>query len=434
MTHHAPVGIGAFRGADPAALRGLIERAADRIESVEPDIAALLPEADRRVRLLAELGRAAAGPLSGVPVGVKDIFRVDGWATRAGSRLPPELFAGEESTAVSRLKAAGAIILGKTVTTEFAYFGPGPTRNPWNTGHTPGGSSSGSAAAVSAGYCPIALGTQTIGSIGRPASFCGVVGFKPSYGRVPTEGVVPFSVSADHVGVLAADVETAAVAASVLWDDWSGADSGARSGSAGDGTGRVVLVVDDAYSAQADDEIRAAVDRVVSRLVQAGWRAERVPLFYDIADINGIHGRMVARDFADVHAAWVRDHEALYSPRSLELIATGSTVTATELEQARRCRAEVRARIDAIIGDHGAAFIVSPSAPGAAPAGIDSTGSPMLNLPWTYAGVPTVTLPAALASNGLPLGVQLAGAFGTDERLIATAAEIEQLIGFRPPR
>ena len=166
----------------------------------------------------------ARPPLFGALVGVKDIFHVDGFVTRAGSELPPELFAGPEASCVTALRAAGALILGKTVTTQFAYFAPGPTRHPLSTTlgetRTPGGSSSGSAAAVAAGFAPLALGTQTIGSIIRPAAFCGVVGFKPSFGRVATDGVIPLSPSADTVGWLAATLEVAVRSASFGRGGW----------------------------------------------------------------------------------------------------------------------------------------------------------------------------------------------------------------------
>ncbi|MBI4771596.1 MAG: amidase, partial [Chloroflexi bacterium] len=194
----------------------------------EPAVLAFLPEPDRFDRLRREAAALlerypdpdARPPLFGAPVGVKDIFHVAGFPTRAGSRLPPEALAGPEADSVRALKAAGALILGKTVSTEFAYFGPGPTRNPHAPDHTPGGSSSGSAAAVAAGLCPLALGTQTIGSIIRPAAFCGVVGFKPGYERVSRAGVIPLSPSLDHVGVFAAEVAGVALAARVLVGDW----------------------------------------------------------------------------------------------------------------------------------------------------------------------------------------------------------------------
>ena len=172
-----------------------------RFKKLEPSIHAFVPEDNRFDRLRRD-ARALVDrypkplsrpPLFGLPFGIKDIFRVEGFDTRAGSNLPPETFAGREARAVTILKSAGALILGKAVTTEFAYFGPGPSRNPHNLDHSPGGSSSGSAAAVAAGLCPIATGTQTIGSIVRPASFCGIVGFKPSYERISRSGVIPLA-------------------------------------------------------------------------------------------------------------------------------------------------------------------------------------------------------------------------------------------------
>ena len=192
-------------------LRDYVEAALDRVERYEGRIRSLLPEPGRKERVLAEAAALEAAwpdpasrpPLYGALLGVKDIFAADGFDTRAGSRLPPESFAMPQGPVVSALRAAGAIVLGKTVTTEFAYFAPGPTANPWDLSRTPGGSSSGSAAAVAAGFCSIAVGTQTIGSISRPAAYCGVTGWKPSYDRTSRDGVVPFSPSLDHVGLLA---------------------------------------------------------------------------------------------------------------------------------------------------------------------------------------------------------------------------------------
>src|SRR3970040_1828025 len=186
----------------------------ERFAEREAEVRAFVPEESRFERLRREakalLSRfpdsGERPPMFGVLIGVKDIFRVGGFPTRAGSRLPAEVFEGPEAEPVKKLKAAGTLVLGKTVTTEFAYFAPGPTRNPHNLAHTPGGSSSGSAAAVAAGLAPLARGPQTIGSIVRPAAFCGVVGFKPSFGRISTEGVIPLSPSLDHVGFFTQDV------------------------------------------------------------------------------------------------------------------------------------------------------------------------------------------------------------------------------------
>lgn len=205
------------------------ETCLDRLDDLDSEVRAFLPEEDRRARVVGAVAECVdrysnpgdRPPLFCVPVGVKDIFHVDGFETRAGSDLPGEILGGPQSDAVTALIDAGAVVLGKTVTTEFAYFDPGPTRNPHDTDHTPGGSSSGSAAAVAAGMTPLALGSQTVGSIIRPASFCGIVGVKPTYGRIPIGGVLPLSPSADHVGYFTQDVSGARHAASVLYDEWA---------------------------------------------------------------------------------------------------------------------------------------------------------------------------------------------------------------------
>jgi Asp-tRNA(Asn)/Glu-tRNA(Gln) amidotransferase A subunit family amidase len=212
----------------PGGLLAAIDRLEERFAEVEPGILAFVPEEGRFSRLRREADELLARypeteerpPLCGVLLGVKDIFHVEGLPTRAGSRLPLEELAGPEAAVVASLKAAGALVVGKTVSTEFAYFAPGPTRNPHAPDHTPGGSSSGSAAAVAAGLCQLALGTQTIGSISRPAAFCGIVGYKPTHERISREGVIPLSPSLDHVGLLAPDVPGLAAPAELLCQDW----------------------------------------------------------------------------------------------------------------------------------------------------------------------------------------------------------------------
>ena len=258
-------------------LLGYINRLCDHIDAVEPKVQALLPEPDRRARLLSEAQEllrrypeANERPiLFGIPIGVKDIFQADGFETRAGSKLPPAALAGPEADSVALLRAAGALVLGKTVTTEFAFFEPGPTRNPHNLAHTPGGSSSGSAAAVAAGITPLALGTQTIGSVIRPAAFCGIVGFKPTYNRIPPEGLLFFSRSADHVDLFTQDVAGMQLAASVTCADWQPYLA----------AGKPVLGVPAGpYLAQASDEALAAFEEQVMRLavVAAGVGRESV--------------------------------------------------------------------------------------------------------------------------------------------------------------
>src|SRR5947199_5066693 len=261
-------------------LLAFIEDTCKRIDTLEPHIHALLPEAGRRARLISEakaLQERFPDPstrptLYGIPFGVKDLFNVDGFPTHAGSQLPAHLFAGPEAASVSALLTAGAIILGKTVSTEFAWFEPGPTRNPCNLAHTPGGSSSGSAAAVAAGFCPLALGTQTVGSVIRPAAFCGVVGFKPSYGRIPTDGLIICAASLDTVGFFTQDVAGIGLVASLLCNDWQPVTPHSKP---------VLGVPDGPYLAQASSEGRAAFEKHVTLLEKAGYQVQYVEAMPD---------------------------------------------------------------------------------------------------------------------------------------------------------
>ncbi|MFB6192235.1 MAG: amidase [Haloarculaceae archaeon] len=408
---------------DPAAY---LSASRDRIEAVEPEVRALLPEEGRwdRLERAVEARRKAypdpesRPPLYGVPVGVKDIFHVDGFETRAGSELPPEALAGEESAAWARLADAGAVPLAKTVTTEFAYFEPGPTANPHDTDRTPGGSSSGSAAAVAAGMCPLAVGTQTIGSVIRPASFCGIVGFKPSFGRIPTDGVIPVSGALDHVGCFTQDVEGARIAASVLCDDWRTLPAKRRRPTLG--------VPDAAYLEQATETGRERFERQLDALADAGYGIERTDALSDIEPINDEHVELMAAEAAAVHRerGWYPAHEDAYAEATRELLADGSEVPVARVADARRARIERRAALTDRMDDRGIDLWVSPGAPGAAPEGLDTTGDPVMNLPWTNTGLPTVTLPVDETGEGLPLGLQCSARFGADEALLDWAGTI----------
>lgn len=404
-----------------------IEDVSRHIEAAEPHVQALLPDAVSRVRLLNEARRlqerfpnpAGWPPLYGILVGVKDIIHVDGFLTRAGSNLPPSALEGPEATVVTVLRDAGALILGKTVTTEFAWFDPGPTRNPHNLQHTPGGSSSGSAAAVAAGLCPLAIGTQTIGSVIRPAAFCGIVGFKPSFGRIPTDGVIMFSESADHVGLFTQDVAGMQLAAAVVCDGWKVPTRDRKLG------GRPVLGAPEGpYLEQASEEGLAAFRDQLQRLEAAGYTVRRVPAFDDIEIINRQHRRMIAAEVAQVHAEWFARYESLYRPRTAAVIREGQQVGADELAEARAGREVLRSRLEQQMRRAGIDVWVSPAAPGPAPQGIDATGDPAMNLPWTYAGLPAVTVPAGRSVDGLPLGLQCTTAFMADEQLLVWVASL----------
>ena len=411
-------------------LEAYLEALLDRMETVDARVRAFVEEPDRRGRVLAEARRVAdAWPnpgqrpdLFGVPFGVKDIFHVDGLPTRAGSLLPPEVLTGDEASVVRRFREAGAVVMGKTVTTEFAYFEPGPTRNPHNLEHTPGGSSSGSAAAVAAGLAPLAIGTQTIGSVIRPAAFCGIVGFKPSYNRIDPTGVIFFSPSADHVGLFTQDVAGMRLAAAIACDAWDRYTEPVR---------RPVLGVPvGPYLEQASEEGLAAFREQTRRLADAGYEVREVALFQNIADINRIHRRLIAGEFARVHAQWFETYGELYRPRTAALIREGRQVDDEEIEEARDLQKLLREEVVHLMDVQGIDLWIAPAAPGPAPKGLESTGDPIMNLPWTFLGLPAVTVPAGRATNGLPLGLQMVGAWMMDEEVLAWAEGVDAL--FRP--
>ena len=393
----------------------------------EPKVLAFLEEEGRFARLRAEAKRLESRngglrpALFGMPVGVKDIFQAKGFATRAGSKLPEKVLQGDEAESVRRLRAAGALVMGKTVTTEFAYFAPGPTMNPHNPAHTPGGSSSGSAAAVAAGLTPLALGTQTIGSVIRPAAFCGVVGFKPSYGRIPTEGVIPLSPSLDHVGSFAMSVWLSKEAASVLLDEWRG--------DLGEVKRPVLGIPEGDYLERADAETRRRYWQVVEALKKAGYDVRRRRLFPNYDEIAERHARILEAEAARVHADWYRFHSQAYDRRTREMIERGMGISEAELEAAKREAGYFSNTISTIMDIDDIDVWVSPAAPGPAPKGLDSTGDPVMNLPWTQAGLPSLGLPMGKAANGLPLGVQFVADYGKDEELLCWGMELEKVVG-----
>ena len=400
----------------------LVDDLCDRLDAVDDEVSAFLPEPGRRNRLIREATALDARhddpanrpPLFGVPVGIKDIFHVDGYLTEAGSSVPAAAITGAESTAVTRLRDAGALNMGKAHTTEFAYFDPPPTRNPNALDHTPGGSSSGSAAAVAAGICPLALGSQTIGSVIRPAAFCGVVGYKPSYGRIPMDGVVGFAPSVDHVGIFTADVAGSARAASVLCDGWEPVTPDDPP---------VVGVVEGPYVEQATSAGRAGVDAGADALEAAGYEVRRVPMLSDIEDVNESHDALAAAEFALTHAEWHAEYGEAYAPETVGLIEEGRSVGVDELADARAARLDLRDRIGERAREAGVDLLCSPAAPGPAPEGIDDTGDPIMNLPWTNAGVPALTVPCGRVGD-LPLGLQVVAPFGGDESLLAWGERI----------
>jgi Asp-tRNA(Asn)/Glu-tRNA(Gln) amidotransferase A subunit family amidase len=407
-------------------LHAHIEHVRTLIEEREPFVRALMPEEGRFERLHREADAALAmhpnlarrPALFGTLVGVKDIFHVNGFPTTGGSRLPPEELKGPQSEAVTRLIGLGALVLGKVVSTEFAFFAPGPTGNPHNPEHTPGGSSSGSAASVAAGYCALAVGTQTIGSILRPAAYCGVVGFKPTYGRISAEGVIPLAPSVDHIGFFTADVESAGIAAAALIDDYTPVKPSRRP---------VLGIPEGPYLERAFEEGLAHF-RETCRRLSSHFEVRSVPAMPDFEDINTRHRRLVAAEAAQVHEDWFPRFENLYAPQTVDLIRRGQAVSEDQLRSDLDGCDRLREELELLMDENGIDLWLSPPAQGAAPRGLAATGDPIMNLPWNHALVPVLGIPAGRNTNGLPMGLQIAGRWDGDEELIAWGLELQKAL------
>ncbi len=394
-------------------------------EKREPEVLAFVPENGRFQRLRRDAQQlletypdpVTRPPLFGLPIGVKDIFHVNGFVTQAGSQLPTEILQGPQADSVTQLREAGALILGKAVTTEFAYFAPGPTRNPYNPAHTPGGSSSGSAAAVGAGICPLAFGTQTIGSINRPAAFCGAVGYKPSYDRIPRAGVIPLSESLDHIGFFTNDVAGAEMAASLLCENWHEDIQLKR---------RPVLGIPAGpYLDCADAEGLAHFQQSCESLKAAGFIIKLVAAMPNFEQITKHHLALMAYETAALHAQWFAKYRDLYHEKTVELIERGQGVTAVQIQEAQAAQRQLRAALQNLMNEHQLDAWITPSAKGPAPRGLNSTGDPIMNLPWTNSGLPTLTIPSGLSAAGLPVGLQLIGRWYADEALFVAGLQVE---------
>jgi len=414
-------------------LEEYFDAALAHIAEQDPSVRALLPEPGRRERLLdrarqlRDIPPSQRPPLFGVLIGVKDIMKVSGLSMQVGSRLPEQVFEGSEARIVSRLCELGAVVLGRTVTTEFAYFAPGPTRNPSSLEHTPGGSSSGSAAAVAAGYCPLALGTQTIGSVSRPAAFCGIVGVKPSAGTLPRDGIFPFSPTADQVGYFVRSMADAGFILELLLPDSVESSGSPTRPRYPDAHSKPRFAAPhDNYLSFAEPTGRKQYDATLETLSDAGAEIVATPGLEDFERIKRLHRALIAGEFARVHQSLVESYESLYSEQSLALVEEGKQFGERELEEARESCMALRRRLDAILDERGCEAWLSPAAPSVAPRGIERTGDPVMNLPWTHAGVPSLSLPSGRDSRGLAFGLQVAGRFNDDRNIASTGQWLEE--------
>ena len=388
----------------------------DRIGRMEPRVRALVDWDEALARQ--NLEKASVGPLSGWGLGVKDIVDVAGQPTGCNADFVPSEEVSRNADIVDRFLNQGAYVLSKTVTTTFAYLDPGPTRNPWNLDHTPGGSSSGSAAAVACGMVRVSIGSQTVASVNRPASFCGVVGFKPTYARFSTRGVFPFSTSVDTLGFFTLSVEDMQQVLSALASEpVPAAPSKVRLG-----------FIEDVFTSPPEDEMQEALDGLFEKLGAAGFEVERCQLPPMTAEAYSNHLSLISSEAVTSHRELYARYGEAYPPKLRDLILNGMKVSSDELVRISSYREQLRQTIDELFGEYD--VLVTPSAPGAAPGGIHTTGDPRFSLIWTHTGFPTVTLPVGLSRKGLPLGVQLAGPMLQGGALLAAARMIELVLGF----
>ncbi|WP_258002283.1 amidase [Burkholderia sp. WAC0059] len=374
--------------------------------------------------LSAPEGDALAGPLAGVPLGVKDIIDVAGMPTRCQSPACDDRPVQFDASIVSLLRAAGAVPVGKTVTAEFAFMTPGPTRNPVNPEHTPGGSSSGSAAAVAAGMVPIALGTQTGGSMIRPAAYCGVVGFKPTHGAIGRLGAKVLCESLDVIGWYGTNVADVAAVGDVLLPKPS----------ARPGAPRELASLRIAFlPGHPAHEIEAGADAVLNRakaaLARQGASVQTIGDFAIASELLAAHDVIMHYEFSRSMLPVASGHARLLSPRLMEAVKTGLAMPAGLYLEMKSLQAAQRTQYDVIFGD--ADFVLTSSAIGPAPQGLASTGPSAFNKGWSVLGWPCIHLPSAHDDSGLPLGVQLVGRPGSDAALIDFASVVHTCIDER---
>ncbi len=400
----------------------LVQRYLDRIEAVdgqveawrEVDAAGALAAAEK---LAAEASAGKIrGPLHGIPVGVKDIIDVAGLPTRCNSNSRANIApASADAEIVAALRTAGAIVLGKTHTTEFALRDPSPARNPHNLEHTPGGSSSGSGAAVAAGMTPVALGTQTSASVNRPAAYCGIAAFKPSTRLIPGSGVEPLSYLYDTVGFYGQRVADAATVFEAI------CPSHARRAASTPGALKIVAL-SDPHIDDADAEIMRALAGAAERIADAGHTVTRSTSPVAFADLFKAHELTMTHEIGRVRRGFLDAPYGAIGPKLLEAIRQGLTISDDAYLDGRRALDAVRDKFFAAFS--GIDAILWPATPKTAPKGLEWTGDASFIAPWTALGGPVVTMPAGKSADGMPIGCLLAGMPGADFAFAATARRI----------
>jgi Asp-tRNA(Asn)/Glu-tRNA(Gln) amidotransferase A subunit family amidase len=395
--------------------RAVVDLCADAIAKREAEIGAFVALDIEAARARADA--CATLPLRGLPVGVKDIYDTADLPTEYGSSIYAGHRPRADAAIVALTRRAGGVLIGKTVSTEFASLEPARTRNPHNLAHTPGGSSSGSAAAVAAGMVPVALGSQTGGSVIRPAAYCGVAAFKPSFRLLPTVGMKCFSWSLDTVGLFAATVADAAFAAAAI----SGRDLRVN----GTAAPRIALVRTQSWP-EASADMHSAVERAARSAEAKGAKVKEIDLPPVVETATQAHGTIQDHEAYRALADEIDRHRDRLGPILREQLDKAAAITPAAYDEARRvARQARRAFVDFMEGTD---VILTPSAPGAAPHGLGSTGKPTFNRLWTLLGAPCVNVPGLFDSSGLPLGVQIVGRFARDRLSLEAAAFLQRAL------
>ncbi len=411
----------------------LVEQCFAAIDRWEPHVKAwvfvdregALAEA-RRLTAELEAGKSR-GPLHGIPLGIKDIFDVFDWPTACGSTLWANSVARHDAPIIASLRTAGAIFLGKTVTTQFASFDPPVTRNPWNLAHTPGGSSSGSAAAVSTGMCLGAIGSQTGGSLTRPASYCGVATIKPTFGLLDLDGILTLAHSMDHPGPMAHNVTDLALLLRGMgdMDMLPNYAEHANVAVSRPRFGRLRQL----FEERADENVRVMMDEIAHRFENDGAAVEEVALPSGFSDIIARHRIIMAVEAAQFHETRFKRRPDDYAPRIASLLNEGLACPAPEYARTKEHQLQLIYAMDAAMRD--GQILLCPATTGPAPLA-DTTGDPAFNSPWSYVGLPTISIQTGYNVDGLPLAIQLVGARNHEDDLFRTAAWCEKRLSTWP--
>ena len=404
----------------------LIDSILDRIFTLEPILEAWVTM--DRERAIAEAGTLTKElkegnirtQLHGIPIGIKDIFYTKGLKTTMGSQIYSNYIPDYDAETVTILRESGSIIPGKTETTEFAAYDPAPTRNPWNTDHTPGGSSSGSAAAVSAGMCSAALGSQTGGSVIRPAAFCGIVGFKPSYDLISRQGVFPLSWSLDHVGFFTRTVEDSAIMLEVL--------SGVKNNYHTISNPPKLGILRDYYEKTGDDSVWNGLLEATDKLEKSGAEIIELELPRSFKYVHSAHTIIFAAEAASVHEGKFTIDSTVFRPKMRSHIATGLLIPSSAYIRAKRIKGVFSLEAQDLLEE--VDCLLTPSSVTPALKGLKSTGDPAFNVPWSFCGFPAITIPCGLTEESLPVGIQLTGQPFKDSDLLTSAGWCEKVLDF----